>query len=65
MPMDTPERSAPAPRTDDGARDEAPPVDERATPPHVPALHTPERPDDGADERTTAALGDLMPTPGD
>ncbi len=63
--MDTPESRAPAPRMEEGARDEAPLVDEPATPSHIPALHTPERPDDGADERTTAALGDLMPTPGD
>ncbi len=63
--MDTPKRGANAPRTEDGARDEAPPLDEPAIPSHVPALHTPERPDDGADDRTTAALGDLMPTPGD
>ncbi len=64
--MDTPESSANAPRTEDGARDETPPLrDEPVIPAHVPASHTPERPDDGADDRTTAALGDLMPTPGD
>ncbi len=65
--MDTPERRANAPQTtEDGARDgAAAPLDEPAIPTRVPAPHTPERPDDGADDRTTAALGDLMPTPGD
>ncbi len=63
--MDTPKRGAIAPRTEDGARYQAPPRDEPAVPAQVPALHTSERPHDGADEQTTAALGDLMPTPGE
>jgi hypothetical protein len=69
MPMNTPESIANAPRTEGGAWDAPPPVDTPvdtpAVAPHVPAPLTPERPDDGADDRTTAALGDLMPTPGD
>ncbi len=73
MDRDTPAGSADAPRAEqgtrdeDGAPDEAPPRggDAAAIPAHVPALHTLERPDAGADDRTTAALGDLMPTPGD
>jgi len=75
MPMNTPKSiaNAPrteggawdAPRTEGGAWDAPPPVDTPAVAPHVPAPLTPERPDDGADDRTTAALGDLMPTPGD
>jgi len=65
MPMNTPESIANAPRTEEGAWDAPPPVDTPAVAPHVPAPLTPKRPDDGADDRTTAALGDLMPTPGD
>jgi len=65
MPMNTPESIANAPRTEEGAWDAPPPVDTPAVAPPVPAPLTPERPDDGADDRTTAALGDLMPTPGD
>ncbi len=63
--MNTPESIANSSRTEEGARDAAPPVDTSAVAPHVPAPLTPERPDNGADDRTTAALGDLMPNPGD
>jgi len=69
MPMNTPKSIANSPRTEEGAWDAPPPVDTPAVAPAVappvPAPLTPERPDDGADDRTTAALGDLMPTPGD
>jgi len=68
MAQHTPESLANSPQWDDEAeraRDEDPAARATPTPPDAPPSTTTERPDTDEDDRTPAALGDLMPTPGE
>ncbi len=68
MTQNTPESLVNSPHWDDGverARDEDPAARERPAPLGAPPSTTTERPDTDEDDRTPAALGDLMPSPGE